>query len=93
MKSIIVIENLKCHGCANTITKSLSKMVGVTKVEVDHETSSVSIEFNGDADRTDEFARKLKTLGYPMAGDNSAGRVAKSFLSCAIGRMDSNKSK
>jgi len=71
MKTIIVIENLKCQGCANTITNSLSAMEGVTKVDVDHDTASVHIEYDGEADRSDEFAQKLKTLGYPRAGENS----------------------
>ena len=91
MKTIIEIENLKCHGCANTITKGLLNMEGVADVKVSHETSEVQILYSGDADRTEEFAAKLKTLGYPRAGENSAGRKIKSYVSCAIGRMDSGK--
>lgn len=91
MKTTIEIENLKCHGCANTIMKSISSMDGVADVQVNHESSEVTIFYEGQTDRTEEFARKLKTLGYPRAGENSAGRVVKSYISCAIGRMDSGK--
>ena len=90
MKTTIEIENLKCHGCANTISKGISAMKGVSNVVVDHETSSVTIEFDGSSDRMDEFADKLKSLGYPKAGENSTGRKIKSYVSCAIGSIDSN---
>jgi len=91
MKTTIEIENLKCHGCENTIMKSISAMDGVADVQVNHETSEVTIFYSGETDRTDEFAQKLKTLGYPRVGENSTGRVVKSYISCAIGRMDSGK--
>ncbi|MDX9931267.1 MAG: heavy-metal-associated domain-containing protein [Bacteroidales bacterium] len=91
MKTTIEIENLKCHGCANTIKKSISAMDDVADVQVNHESSEVIIFYTGQTDRTEEFAQKLKMLGYPRAGENSAGRVVKSYISCAIGRMDSEK--
>ncbi|HBG71727.1 MAG: hypothetical protein A2W93_06550 [Bacteroidetes bacterium GWF2_43_63] len=93
MKTTIEIENLKCHGCANTISKGISAMEGVNNVIVDHETSSVTIEYDGNNERMDEFAEKLRSLGYPKAGENSTGRKIKSYVSCAIGRIDSNKNK
>ena len=91
MKTTFEIENLKCHGCANTISKGISAMEGVSNVVVDLETSSVTIEYDGSAVRVDEFAEKLKTIGYPRVGENSTGRVVKSYISCATGRMDSGK--
>ena len=91
MKTTFEIENLKCHGCANTISKGISAMEGVSNVVVDLETSSVTIEYDGSSDRVDEFAEKLKTIGYPRVGENSTGRVVKSYISCATGRMDSGK--
>ncbi|KAF5055858.1 Heavy-metal-associated domain protein [anaerobic digester metagenome] len=91
MKTTIEIENLKCHGCANTITNSISAMDDVSDVQVNHETSEVTIFYRGEIDRTEEFVQKLETLGYPKVGENSAGRVVKSYISCAIGRMDSGK--
>lgn len=91
MKTTFEIENLKCHGCANTITTSISAMDGVADVQVSLERSDVTILYSGETDRTDEFAQKLKTLGYPRVGENSAGRVVKSYISCATGHMDSEK--
>ena len=45
MKSTLVIQNLKCGGCANTITTKISSLEYITDVEVDVETSSVSFTF------------------------------------------------
>ncbi|PKP22765.1 MAG: heavy metal transporter [Bacteroidetes bacterium HGW-Bacteroidetes-21] len=87
MKTHIDIENLKCYGCANTITRSLSRTDGVTDVIVDHESNTVSVTYNGEKDRRDEFAAILKKLGYPEKGSNNAGATVKSYMSCAIGRV------
>lgn len=85
----IQVENLKCGGCANTIRKSLTDMDGVSSVEVDADVKTVT--FAGvDTVRTAVLA-KLKSLGYPEKGTTqgleSGVATAKSFVSCAIGRM------
>lgn len=87
MKANIDIENLKCYGCANTITRSLSRTEGVTDVIVDHESNTVSITYAGTTDRREEFAAILKKLGYPEKGHNNTGSAVKSYVSCAIGRI------
>ena len=88
MKTIIQIDNLKCHGCANTIRKEIGKMPEVISVEVIHETSSVEIEYGSSIDREEEFATRLKSLGYPKTGTGHIGNIVKSYVSCAIGRMN-----
>jgi copper chaperone CopZ len=87
MKTTIEIENLKCHGCANTIKKNLSKINGVISVEVVFEPESVVIEYDDQIANENMFIEKLSDLGYPKKGYNSAGKQLKSFVSCAIGRM------
>lgn len=83
----IQIDNLKCHGCANTIRRELSRQEKVNEVTVDHETSSVNITYDGESERREEFARILKKLGYPEQGSGNRIDQAKSYVSCAIGRM------
>jgi len=86
-KEIINIANLKCHGCANTIKKSLSSMEGVSDVIVDNDEMNVTIEFEAPATRA-EIVEKLKQLGYPEATEeNGLLTQAKSYVSCMIGRM------
>ncbi len=82
----IKIENLKCGGCANTIKKGISSIEGVTDVDVNVETSVVS--FTADESKIEEVKAKLSKLGYPEVGaENNLGHKAKSFVSCAVGRV------
>jgi copper chaperone len=85
----IEIENLKCGGCEKSILKGLASIEGVSDVTVDHEMKSVS--FRGDKSIRDVVVKKLQSMGYPEKGSLSgldAGLAnAKSFVSCAIGRV------
>ncbi len=88
MDTTVVIENLKCGGCAATIKKGLLSLDHITDIEVNVESSEV--QFTSDADVTETVREKLSKMGYPIAGEkNTLGHKAKSFVSCAIGRMDS----
>ena len=87
MKTTLYIQNLKCGGCANTITKNVSSIDAVTEVFVNVEKSAVSFDYPSD-EKLIEVKEKLKTLGYPEDGEaNSLGSKAKSYVSCAIGKM------
>ena len=86
MKEIIAIDNLKCGGCANTITKAIQKMDGVSEVEINLETSEVSVEKDETTSR-DDILNKLTSLGYPEMGNSNFIHKAKSYVSCAIGRV------
>ena len=83
----IKIENLKCNGCASTIKKGILKFEEVKNVDIDIENSIVKISFNGENDSVDKYKKKLSALGYPETGNNNTISVAKSFVSCAIGRV------
>jgi copper chaperone len=87
MKTTLYIQNLKCGGCANTITKNVSSIDAVTEVFVNVEESAVSFDYPSE-EKLIEVKEKLKTLGYPEDGEaNSLGSKAKSYVSCAIGKM------
>ena len=87
MKTQIQIENLKCGGCANTIKKGLLTLDQVTDVSIDIESSEVTVETM--KDNLIEVKEKLAKMGYPEVGDkNTIAHKAKSFVSCAVGRMD-----
>ncbi len=88
MKSKIYIQNLKCGGCATTIHKSLDALSGVSNVEVNNEDNSVSFDLEND-DLMTEVKSTLSRLGYPVIDDpNNLLLKAKSYLSCAIGRVE-----
>ncbi|KOY88186.1 heavy metal transporter [bacterium 336/3] len=67
----------------NSIKKALSSLVGVEKVEVEKETITVI----GTNDIRNNLVEKLSQLGYPEKGNNNLLHKAKSFVSCAVGRM------
>ncbi len=88
MKTTVEIQNLKCNGCASTINNKLSGLDNIKGVSVDVENHSVSFEY--DKEETFEIAKKeLHKLGYPLVGEeNKLQSKAKSYVSCAIGRMN-----
>lgn len=89
MKTVeIHIENLKCQGCASTIKKALLMFSEVKEVNVSTEKSTVEVVSSGDEEQIEKYKEKLKSLGYPQVGDSNNTLIqAKSFVSCAIGRI------
>lgn len=84
------VKNIKCSGCANQITKSLSKN-GFENVVVDVENSKVSLELGKNSEQSAKDA--LLKLGYPAVDEHLTSvqdglLKAKSFVSCAIGRVN-----
>ena len=89
MQHIIEVENIKFGGCANTIVNKLSKLDGVEQVSVDIEAGRVSVDATDDS--REQLVQTLLQSGYPEKGTaegiKAAKAKAKSFVSCAIGRM------
>ena len=82
----IIIANLKCSGCENTIKNKLSEIDGVESVVVNQE-DSVTITYDGVVAR-EVFTKKLHSLGYPEATEeNGLLLQLKSYASCMVGRM------
>ena len=80
--------NVKCGGCVKSITKSVNEIPGVTNVLVDLENATIQFETNVPSN-FDLVRTKLESLGYPMDEEhNSLYKKAKSYVSCAIGRME-----
>ena len=91
MKKEVIIQNLKCVGCENTISKELNNLEGISNTKVNIESNSVSFEYEFD-EQIEIVQAKLNSLGYPIDKDpNSLLKKAKSFVSCAIGRLDKEK--
>jgi len=90
MKLFIEVENIKCGGCAATIKKRLLDDSRIQAVDIDVSTGAITIDASED-DFTSWKSLLLK-LGYPERGTAegmaAAKAMAKSFVSCAIGRMD-----
>lgn len=83
----IKVENIKCHGCANSIKNGLLKVKGVEDVDVRIDQGIIDV--NGkDMDRN-EIVSRLHSMGYPEPGQGSGLTTATSFVSCMIGRVTS----
>ena len=88
MKAILEIQNLKCGGCANTITTRLSTLKNIDNVLVNNDNDTVCFDYKETAD-LNEATILLSKLGYPILGENNPlTKKAKSFVSCAVGRMN-----
>ncbi len=84
------VLNVKCGGCANTLIKSLSKEFGEVSVDLESEPRKITLDI--DEGRMEELKVALRGLGYPLVSDelntiDSIKASAKSFVSCAIGKM------
>jgi len=85
----IEIENLKCGGCVSTITESLGAISGISNIEVNEITDTVS--FTGAQELRAMVAEELKNLGYPergtVSGIDQVYRLAQSYVSCMRGKF------
>lgn len=83
----IIIANLSCGGCVNTITKKLTAISGVEKVEVDLKTNNVSVNHNEMVSR-EQLTQMLLSIGYPEATEkNGLLTQLKSVTSCLTGKL------
>jgi len=91
MKQTFKVQNVKCGGCANTLTTKLADTFG--KIEVNLEVMPREITLEIADEEVPALREALKSLGYPMA-DEALGFVenttaqAKSFVSCAVGKFE-----
>lgn len=89
MKIQIEVENMHCGGCARTIEGALRKDARITEIVVEPGQGRVTIE--AQAGVRADAAATLARLGYPEKGSvegvRAATAKAKSFVSCAVGRL------
>ena len=87
METTIQVQNLKCGGCAATIKNKVSELEAVNAVEIDEMQGAVMIVHTEESVLL-KVKQKLAALGYPeIDAQNSLLSQAKSFVSCAVGRL------
>jgi len=92
MKQTFEVENVKCGGCATTLKNKLKEFYGDIDVNLEVMPRQITLEIN--EDELETLKVRLRGLGYPLTTDElstfqNVGVKAKSFVSCAIGKMDS----
>jgi copper chaperone len=65
MTKIEIIQNLKCSGCATTITNALNELEGISEAIVDNEMNSVAFDYTEES-QVKIVKEKLSSLGYPI---------------------------
>lgn len=85
MKTVLV-DNIKCGGCAHRIEQKLTDLRGVSEVEVKVEEGAVSYQVE-DAIAEEKLLNTLTSMGYPKQGESTVIDSAKSYVSCMIGRV------
>ena len=93
MRHTFQVENVKCGGCAATLKKKLEPLFGGVEVNLDVHPREISLEI-GD-DRMEELKAALRDIGYPLSSEHlgfvdTASAKMKSFVSCAVGRMETD---
>ncbi len=87
METTIPIQNLKCGGCATTIKNKVQELEGVDAVQVNEIEGMVTVSYTEESVLLN-IKQKLSALGYPEADTkNNLFTQAKSFVSCASGRL------
>ena len=79
-----IIQNLKCAGCATSITKALNELVGIYKIVVDNEQNSVTFQYVEES-QIKIVEDKLSSLVYQIDSDpNSILKKAKRYVSYEV---------
>ena len=90
------VQNVKCGGCANTLTTKLKDRFGTIEVNLDVMPREITLDID-DKD-IDSLKQELQKLGYPFASESFGfieenSMKAKSFVSCAVGKFDIAKDR
>lgn len=91
MTKTLEVYNVKCGGCANTLTTALKEEFGEVIVDLEVEPRKITLDI--EEPRMEELQTKLRGLGYPLTTDELSGfekatTTAKSFVSCAVGKFN-----
>ena len=90
MKIKYQVLNVKCQGCAKTLKSALKDEFGEIEVDLELNPRVITVDMN--SSQESKLRLELKKIGYPIS-DESLTKIekvtttAKSFVSCAIGRI------
>jgi copper chaperone CopZ len=91
MEKTFQVNNVKCGGCAGTLTKNLKEEFGDVIVNLEVEPREITLNIADD--KVEDLKLKLRSLGYPLITDElttfqTVSTTAKSFVSCAVGKIN-----
>ncbi len=74
-KEMISITGMTCASCAISITKSLEKVPGVAKANVNFASSKAYVEYDSGKTGMDELAQAVESAGYGVLKGGGKGRI------------------
>ncbi|MCB4743319.1 MAG: heavy-metal-associated domain-containing protein [Sulfurovum sp.] len=85
------VQNVKCGGCAHTLKEKLRPLFGEVEVDLEKEPRQIMLDI--EESQIEILSKILKEIGYPFVGEKmgfmeSGSAKAKSFISCAIGKIN-----
>ncbi len=85
------VINVKCGGCASTLKEKLFEKFGEIEVNLEKEPREITLDI--EEKEIPVLGEGLKKLGYPFVTEkmgfvDGTSAKAKSFVSCAIGKMN-----
>lgn len=93
----ISVDNIKCGGCATTISRLVKKAGGHAPIVIDTATGSITYDLPEPAtpgsstealERAHEAIQAaLSKAGYPPSGESGLTDKALSYISCMKGRI------
>ena len=90
MKATLKVDHLKCGGCSSSIKSGLWTIKNINTVKVNVTQGTVEVDYEGE-ETLAAIRNKLKDMGYPESGSVSGLEKittgAKSYVSCAIGKL------
>ena len=91
MQQTYEVLNVKCGGCANTLTTKLAEEFGEVSVNLEVEPRQITLDI--EESNIPALRQALKGLGYPMSDEDLTtlegfSTTAKSFVSCAVGKIN-----
>lgn len=86
MEKTLDVANIKCGGCAHSITTKIENIEGVSDVVVSPENGTVKLSYESN-NTLDKILSKLSAMGYPEATEeNGLLMKAKSYANCMLGK-------
>jgi len=91
MKQTFAVNNVKCGGCAHTLKTKLAAQFGDVEVNLDKMPREITLDI--EEEQLGNLKQALRKTGYPLVDDELSAienieTKAKSFVSCAIGKMN-----
>jgi copper chaperone len=91
-KQTFEVLNVKCEGCATRLKKKLFEEFGEVEVDLEKQPRQITLDISDE--QIDVLRGALKQMGYPMVSEEmgfveASSVKAKSFVSCAIGKIES----